>query len=408
MRVLIAGAGSAGLLMAQVFKKAGIDAAVFEQDASPTARPRDWNFGIYWAQSRLEECLPDAIRQRLQTVQADPAARPSADSVLPIYDGITGEMLSPAGAPFAVRYRRRAWLGLIGEGLDIQYGKRIASVSTTDKGVTAVFTDGTEENGDLLIGAEGAQSVVRNFLFQSTPEDGKLLSSPVVASATVGTMDPNIALAVRKISSLCHITLDKNGLFTFVSTHDVTAPDPADWVFVIIMSWRSDQDTSATLKTYDQVHKDMITRVQELASPFKDAIATFKPDGARCWHARMTYWSTKPWDSRGGKVTLAGDAAHAMTFHRGQGLGNAIADAAEMLQHLRSMSEHTPAELAKAVQAYEKGMWPRGREAVEGNLENTLAIHDWDFVMQSPIVVKGLKKEGDKVRVAKGDGEGAE
>lgn len=63
-----------------------------------------------------------------------------------------------------------------------------------------------------------------------------------------------------------------------------------------------------------------------------------------------------------------------------------------MLQHLKAMTEQTPAELAKAVQAYEKGMWPRGLEAVTGNLENTMAIHDWNIVMQSPIVVKGLKK----------------
>ncbi|KAK4444712.1 FAD/NAD(P)-binding domain-containing protein [Podospora aff. communis PSN243] len=408
MRVLIIGAGSAGLLMAHVFKKCNIDATVFEQDASPTARPRDWTFGIYWAQSRLEECLPSEITNRLHTVQADPNAKPSADSVLPIYDGITGEMLSPAGAPFAVRYRRRAWLGLIGEGVDIRYGKRIAKVVTSDDGVTAIFTDGTEEKGDLVIGAEGAHSVVRDFLFESTPEDGKLLSSPIVASATVGTMDPEVALAVRKVSNLCHITLDKNGLFTFVSTHDVSAPDPADWVFVIVMSWASYEDTSAKLKTYDQIHKDMVSRVQDLAYPFKDAITTFKPDGDRCWHARMTYWPTKPWDSRGGKVTLAGDAAHAMTFHRGQGLGNAISDAAEMLQHLRGMAEHTPAELAKAVKRYEEGMWPRGLEAVEGNLENTVAIHNWEFVMKSPIVVKGLKKEGDKVRVNETGAEGVE
>jgi len=63
------------------------------------------------------------------------------------------------------------------------------------------------------------------------------------------------------------------------------------------------------------------------------------------------------------------------------------------------MAAHTPSELAKAVQEYEKGVCPRGYEAVMGNLENTLAIHDWETVMKSPIVVSGLKKEGDKVRV---------
>jgi hypothetical protein len=40
------------------------------------------------------------------------------------------------------------------------------------------------------------------------------------------------------------------------------------------------------------------------------------------------------------------------------------------------MAEHTPAELAKAVQGFEQRMWPRGLEVVEGNLEDTVAIND--------------------------------
>jgi hypothetical protein len=59
----------------------------------------------------------------------------------------------------------------------------------------------------------------------------------------------------------------------------------------------------------------MRARAQHLAYPFKESVTTI-PRGTPCWHARLTYWPTKPWDGKGGLVTLAGDAAHSMTFRK--------------------------------------------------------------------------------------------
>ena len=90
---------------------------------------------------------------------------------------------------------------------------------------------------------------------------------------------------------------------------------------------------------------------------------------------------------------------------RGQGLNNAITDAADLLAHLRNMKEQTSEELRKAVQAYEKDLWPRGREAVLASNENTNAVHDWGTMLKSPLFTGGLAKAGDaaKVEAAKPD-----
>lgn len=85
-----------------------------------------------------------------------------------------------------------------------------------------------------------------------------------------------------------------------------------------------------------------------------------------------------------------------MTFHCGQGLGNAIADVAGLLKQVSGMKEHTPDELAKAVQEYEE-VWPRGYEAVMGNLENTIALHNWDMMVNSAAFVAGIRPDGDKI-----------
>jgi len=91
---------------------------------------------------------------------------------------------------------------------------------------------------------------------------------------------------------------------------------------------------------------------------------------------------------------------------RGQGLGNAITDVAELQTRLQSMTEHSPAELGRAVQEYEKAMWSTWLEAVMGNLENTLAIHDWELLRKSPIFVKGVDvRDGEEGTKVSGDGE---
>lgn len=77
-----------------------------------------------------------------------------------------------------------------------------------------------------------------------------------------------------------------------------------------MQTWQSDEPTG--LKG-DNILPAMYERGKTFGSPFKEVFATI-PEGTRVWHNRLGYWPTKPWDSRGGLVTLAGDAAHPMTF----------------------------------------------------------------------------------------------
>lgn len=44
--VLVIGAGSVGLLIAQRLKMLGIECTVLEREQYPNERPRDWSFGI--------------------------------------------------------------------------------------------------------------------------------------------------------------------------------------------------------------------------------------------------------------------------------------------------------------------------------------------------------------------------
>ena len=78
---------------------------------------------------------------------------------------------------------------------------------------------------------------------------------------------------------------------------------------------------------------------------------------------------------------------------RGQGLGNAITDVAELQTHLGAMKAHTREELAAAVARYEQEVWQRGHDVVMQNRENSLAIHDWEALSQSALMVRGVKRD---------------
>ncbi|PVH89150.1 FAD/NAD(P)-binding domain-containing protein [Cadophora sp. DSE1049] len=390
LRVLIIGAGSAGLLFAQVLKQAGIACTAFEQDTSLLQRPRDWNFGIYWAQSRLDECLTDDLKALIPSVQTDPSYVANEESVMPVHNGETGELMKNLPAPWSLRLKRKKLIEMLGKDVDIKWGKKVASIVTGTDTVTATFTDGTSETGNLLIGCEGAHSLTREFLLG--PKEAELLLSPCVASVIITKISKQASIDLRALHPRYTITFHPNGTFTWMSIHDCSSPDPGEWTWMLMQTWRSDEETG--LKG-DNILPAMYERGKAFGYPFNEVFATIPP-GTPVWHNRLRYWPTKPWDSRNGLVTLAGDAAHPMTFHRGQGLNNAITDAADFLVHLRAMKEQAPSELAAAVKRYEAELWPRGNEAVLASHENTNAVHDWKTMMQSPLFTSGLAKKGDK------------
>lgn len=146
----------------------------------------------------------------------------------------------------------------------------------------------------------------------------------------------------------------------------------------------------------------------KLAEPFQSAYLAL-PSNVTLWCDRLAEWRTIPWDNCKGRVTLAGDAAHPMTYRksallkvllaslndacivdRGQGLNNAIHDAAYLCNALNEHC-HRGTPLPEAMDIYEKEMQERGRAAVISSGENSLMVHDWEQLQNSPFFKIGLK-----------------
>ena len=85
---------------------------------------------------------------------------------------------------------------------------------------------------------------------------------------------------------------------------------------------------------------------------------------------------------------------------RGQGLNNAISDAASLLHAL--MDHYPPSDtssslpFAEALKVYESEVWERGREAVLSSAQNTVMMHDWDRLLQCDTLRIGIKPRDDQ------------
>lgn len=200
----------------------------------------------------------------------------------------------------------------------------------------------------------------------------------------------------------------------------------AQWEFSFICSWlEEDDDASAsndphaspketlppprTTSSSKAIIADVKHRTAAMAPPFRRLWAAIDDD-APAWANFLPYWPTQGWPNHParGKVTLAGDAAHPMTPHRGQGLNNAILDCRDLMHALADAmatsqddgggggdgnTTATTGWQAAAVQKYEEAMWARGHEAVVSNLENSLAVHRWESLAGAAVLRDGVTQQ---------------
>lgn len=87
--------------------------------------------------------------------------------------------------------------------------------------------------------------------------------------------------------------------------------DPTTWSFSISSSWVGQLDPGLDRYARIALLKQRIGA--SCGEPFKSAIEWISDDDPTTIVSRISYWVTEPWDNHGGRVTLAGDAAHPMT-----------------------------------------------------------------------------------------------
>ncbi|KAL5332459.1 hypothetical protein BJX70DRAFT_404588 [Aspergillus crustosus] len=408
--VLVVGAGSTGLALAQGLKKANIPCIVVEKAASPDAHPRDWNMGLHWGADALRALLPDEKWARIQSTQVDPSTpTPETDS-LEFLNGQTGELLNSIPANSFYRLRRRKLRGLLAEDLDIRYSHALDNITYSPDGesATAHFTNGSSITASLIVGTDGARSTTRSLLLG--PENGLIRTLPYCATFIQARFPREKALFLRSFHPLYLASINPAGLFSFFGLHEIPDPDvPESWTFFFYISWYSslaEQEETKGWSNQQRLQQAKDFSRSFTVDPWKSAYE-WLPDDQEVWYMSLTDFdpgqANHRWENHDGRVTLAGDAAHAMTYQRGQGLNHSITDAAVLVKAIKEVVAGGKRR-GDAVREYETEMIGRAGEEVRMSTRNTEMVHDWGAVVKSPIMRRGMGRVGDDSHNDKGEG----
>ncbi len=310
LKIAIIGAGYGGAAAAKALSLLGADVTVYEQ--APQMGEVGAGIGL----------RPATMARFRQWGIFDAVAKVSSASDYFEILSATGEPIMKDSWPefgdekhtYLIHRRDfiEALLGVLPQGM-VQLGHRLETIE--DKGGRSVltFANGKSVEADLVVGADGIKSAVREQLFS---EKGPVFSGEhayrVVISADDAhgmVTDDNLRMYIGKGTKVYLLPLRHRNQMSF----DITALNPdGTWAPVITKD--------EILKTVEGFDERIVAIARGLDMDTVNIRAVYDIDPLDTWHT----------DS----VVLMGDAAHSMLHHQGQGANSAIEDAGALADAL--------------------------------------------------------------------------
>jgi salicylate hydroxylase/6-hydroxynicotinate 3-monooxygenase len=242
----------------------------------------------------------------------------------------------------------------------INRGKKLVGLEQHAGGVSLSFADGTTATADMLIGADGVHSKVREKLFGA---ERPRYSGRVAYRSTFSTdllngreFDPCTKWwGPDRHIVIYYITRQKDEMYFVTSL-----PEP-DWTDE---SWSQTGDMNELRSAFSGFHEDVRAFLDACPVSHKWAIVERDP---------MPRWSS-------GRVVLLGDSCHPMTPYMAQGAATSMEDAAVLW---RCIDDARPEDLSARFDLYEATRKPRTSQVQLVSHQNTWlhrsANTDWVF-----------------------------
>jgi salicylate hydroxylase len=310
LKIAIVGAGYGGAAAAKALSLLGADVTVYEQ----ASQIREVGAGIGLRPATLERFRQGGTFDAIARVSSPSdyfeiltaTDQPIMKDSWPVSGDETQTYLIHRGDFI------EALLGVLPEGM-VRLGHKLESIE--DRGATSIltFANGVTAEADLVIGADGIKSVVRQQLFS---EKGPVFSGEHAYRAVISLddaegmiNDDNLRMYIGRGTKVYLLPLRHRNQVSF----DITALNPdSTWAPKVTV-----EDMVATVQGFDERIVNM-TRGLDLDTVSIRAVYDIDP---------VDNWHT---DS----VALLGDAAHSMLHHQGQGANSAIEDAGALADAL--------------------------------------------------------------------------
>ncbi|MDT0344057.1 FAD-dependent monooxygenase [Streptomyces litchfieldiae] len=351
-RIAVVGAGIAGLTLALALARAGIRCEIYEQ----AGQLREVGAGVQIAPNAARLLRRLGLAPRLDAV----AVRARAVEMRRWDDGrllSRGELGAACearwGAPYYLVHRadlHRALLAEIEDGR-LHLGSRCLRVEEHGEDVRLHFADGSVREADVVVGADGIRSVVRDALATDRPRfSGQSIYRGLVPAGELPFLldEPKVRLWFGP-GQHCVCYPVAAGRWISVGA---TAP-AGDWP---VESWTAEGKPEELLCAYRGWHEEVGLVLGALRSVGHWALHDRDP---------LPRW-------RGRAIAVAGDSAHPMLPFMAQGANQAVEDAVVLAGCLAAAGpRNVPAALAR----YERLRKPRTDRIQRMSRANARTFH---------------------------------
>ena len=355
MRVIVVGAGIGGLTAALSLLRRGIAVEVYEGAQALGEIGAGFQIGANGARVLFELGLESAIRQSWSQIDGKVVRLWNTGQTWKLFD-LGPLSVERYGLPYFMMHRAdlHRILAQAVTALDpraIRLGRRAVGARVDERSATVSFADGGSATGDVLVGADGVHSAIRNALFG----DAAAEFTGFMAWRGLVPVERLPAHLVRPIGTnwigprrhVVHYPVRRGELLNFVA-----AVEGKPW---IEESWTLPGSREECAADFAGWNEDIHAIIREIAQPYKWALVGREP---------MTQWSR-------GRATLLGDACHPTLPFLAQGAGMAIEDGFILARCLEAWA----GDPELALKRYEAGRMPRTARVMRGSADNGRRFH---------------------------------
>ncbi|AXB45485.1 FAD-dependent oxidoreductase [Amycolatopsis albispora] len=375
-KVVVVGGGIGGLALGAGLRRRGCEVAVYDRDTDVTATGGYHITLDERAQTALRSLVEPEIMRRL--LASGSALRLRERDVFRDHRGRVlghGPDLRDSASIDVDRITLRTLLAeAVGD--DLHLGR---TVSGAEPG-RVLFTDGTSTAAELVVGADGAHSVIaRQLAGGPTSRPAGIIGfsgrTNVADLSEAGQWGPRSGFAIGPRASALYV-----GFLDPVGNTALDAPElrmsvttGPTYIWGAMLAESAETEALRDLRG-ERLQAALLDRFRERGWAMLEVIERSAPETVAAFRfhaASIDAADLAPWPA--GRVTALGDAVHATPPTAGQGAGAAIRDAAGLIEQLGSA-----AGLTEAVASFEADMRQRGSEVL------TLGMHTVQRILAAP------------------------